>query len=273
MDDNQLTRVLIAEDDFLVGEMIEGALDDMGYIVIGKATNGRQAVELTQSLRPDVVIMDIEMPSLGGLEALRQIYEQCPTPTVVLTAYNTPHLVKKASAAGAGAYLIKPPNVQEMERAIMIAIARFGDLLELRRLNNELQQQNETLQAALAKVKQLSGLLPICASCKKIRDDAGYWHQVEVYIQNHSEADFSHGVCPDCIQTLYPELFQEIIDRKEEIIGILANLGPTDVATVAQAVGLPESNTLNRLRDMVNAGQLRQIKVGEEFFYDLLLGE
>jgi hypothetical protein len=155
----------------------------------------------------------------------------------------------------------------------MIAIARFGDLLELRRLNNELQQQNETLQAALAKVKQLSGLLPICASCKKIRDDAGYWHQVEVYIQNHSEADFSHGVCPDCIQTLYPELFQEIIDRKEEIIGVLADLGPTDVATVAQAVGLPESNTLNRLRDMVNAGQLRQIKVGEEFFYDLLLGE
>ena len=61
------------------------------------------------------------------------------------------------------------------------------------------------LQDALSKVKQLSGLLPICASCKKIRDDKGYWNQIEEYIRNHSEADFSHGLCPPCIEKLYPE--------------------------------------------------------------------
>ncbi len=65
--------------------------------------------------------------------------------------------------------------------------------------------KNVELQAALEKVKLLSGLLPICASCKNIRDDQGYWHQIEVYIQKHSEADFSHSICPDCVHRLYPE--------------------------------------------------------------------
>ena len=65
------------------------------------------------------------------------------------------------------------------------------------------------LQDALSKVKQLSGLLPICASCKKIRDDQGYWNQIEEYIRNHSEADFSHGLCPPCIEKLYPDYVRE----------------------------------------------------------------
>lgn len=63
------------------------------------------------------------------------------------------------------------------------------------------------LQDALSKVKLLGGLLPICASCKKIRDDKGYWQQIEAYIRDHSEAEFSHGICPECARTLYPEYF------------------------------------------------------------------
>ncbi len=65
----------------------------------------------------------------------------------------------------------------------------------------------DELQEALANVKALKGLIPICASCKKIRDDEGYWHQVEVYIRDHSEAEFSHGICPDCVKKLYPREF------------------------------------------------------------------
>ena len=64
------------------------------------------------------------------------------------------------------------------------------------------------LQAALASVKTLSGLLPICCSCKKVRDDDGYWHQVEVFIRDHSDADFSHSICPDCVKKLYPDLYR-----------------------------------------------------------------
>jgi hypothetical protein len=132
----------------------------------------------------------------------------------VLTAHERPELVEGASAAGVGAYLVKPPNAREMERAIAIAMARFDDLMELRRLNADLQTGNEArerlileLQNALAQVKTLSGLLPICSSCKKIRDDQGYWNQLEVYIQDHSEAVFSHSLCPDCAKKLYPEIF------------------------------------------------------------------
>jgi hypothetical protein len=71
------------------------------------------------------------------------------------------------------------------------------------------------LQDALRKVKALSGLLPICASCKKIRDDKGYWNQIESYIREHSEADFSHGLCPECLQRLYPEFCEDEKGERE----------------------------------------------------------
>jgi len=71
---------------------------------------------------------------------------------------------------------------------------------------SRLEKTTARLQEALDNIKALEGLLPICANCKNIRDDDGYWHQVEVYIRNHSEAEFSHGICPTCAQKLYPEL-------------------------------------------------------------------
>ena len=140
-------RVLIAEDDYLVSEMIRGSLEEMGYDIVGQAADGLEAVELTQRVHPDVVLMDIKMPDVDGIEAAERIYDICPTPVVILTAYETPELVGKASAAGAGAYLVKPLSAPEIERAITIAMARFGDLIELHRLNDELRARNEELDA------------------------------------------------------------------------------------------------------------------------------
>jgi len=137
----QDVRVLIVEDEPLVGEMIRGLLEEMKYVVVGIAADGLQAIEMTQCLRPDVVLMDIGLPDMDGVEATRQIYESCPTPVVVLTAYDTPELVRLASVAGVGAYLVKPPKAREIERAITITMARFGDMMELRRLNAELQAE------------------------------------------------------------------------------------------------------------------------------------
>jgi len=77
---------------------------------------------------------------------------------------------------------------------------------ELEEANSQIEAQNEKLQEALSKVKLLSGLIPICASCKKIRDDKGYWNQIELYIKEHSMAVFSHGICPECAKKLYPDL-------------------------------------------------------------------
>ena len=82
-------------------------------------------------------------------------------------------------------------------------------LLRIDQLEREKGQAVEALKQAMAEVKHLSGMLPICASCKKIRDDQGYWHQVEVYITEHSEADFSHGICPECCTKMYSEYFPQ----------------------------------------------------------------
>ena len=191
-------RVVIADDQESMSAIVRRQLVKIGHVVIGKATNGKLAVEMTQLLQPDLVLMDIEMPEMDGLEAARLIHEKSPRPVVLLTGHDDPEMVRKASQAGVGAYLMKPPSAPEIERAIIIAVARFADLMELRRLNIE-------LQLALDNVKALNGLLPICASCKKKRDDKGYWEGVESYIKKHADVEFSHGLCPDCITRLYPE--------------------------------------------------------------------
>ena len=204
---NSSLKVLIAEDDFLVVEMVTGLLRELGHTLVDHAVNGREAVEMTRQLSPDVVLMDIKMPLMDGIEATRLILQECPTPVVIVTAHESPGLVRQASQAGAGAYLVKPPLASEIDRAITVARARFEDMAELRRLNQELADRNRELEHALEQIQTLRGLIPICAGCKKIRDDEGYWQQVEVYLREHTQADFSHGLCPECASRLYPDIF------------------------------------------------------------------
>ena len=191
-------RILIVDDQESMRELLLRQLEKIGHLVAGMASNGQQAVELSGSLRPDIVLMDIEMPAMNGLDATRMIMDKSPRPVILLTSHEDPEMVMQASQAGAGAYLLKPPSVQEIERTMVIAAARFADLMELRRLNSELKD-------ALHNVKILSGLLPMCANCKSIRNDKGYWKAVEEYITDNSEAHFSHSLCPACIDKLYPE--------------------------------------------------------------------
>jgi hypothetical protein len=104
----------------------------------------------------------------------------------------------KGLEGGADSYLTHP-----VEPLVLIASIRA--LLRIREGEAEREKLIRELQGALAKVKTLSGFLPICMSCKKIRNDKGYWEQVEVYIRDHSEAEFSHGICPECMKKLYPD--------------------------------------------------------------------
>lgn len=138
MSEQGAIRVLIADDDALVSNVIQNQLEKLGYAVAGRAPDGQAAVDMAVALRPDVILMDIAMPEQDGLEATRLVQLRCPTPVVLLTAHDDPQLVARASAVGAGAYLVKPPHGREMDRAITIAMARFADLMELRRLNAEL---------------------------------------------------------------------------------------------------------------------------------------
>ncbi len=198
MAETKKLRVLIAEDDFLVAEMIKGQIRQLGHEIIEVVGNGHLAAERTRELKPDVIMMDINMPDMDGIDGMRLIHKHFPTPVVVLTAYESEDLLRKATEAGAGAYLVKPSSIAEIDRAITIAIARFDDLLKLKALNEELQE-------ALGQIKTLAGLLPICVNCKKVRDDKGYWKDVESYLAAYSEAEVSRSLCPDCMEKIYPE--------------------------------------------------------------------
>ena len=101
-------QVLVAEDDFLVRKKTVHILKKNGYQVVGEAGTGQEAVDMTGSLKPDIILMDIKMPDLDGLEATRLLQKRCPTPVVILSAHETMDLVEKASSVGAGAYLTKP---------------------------------------------------------------------------------------------------------------------------------------------------------------------
>ena len=195
-------RILIAEDSPLASQIIQTMLASLGHTVVGRAENGLQALEMSQTLQPDLVLMDISMPELDGLDATRLLQEKCPRPVVLLTSVDDPEIISRASHSGAGAYLVKPPTPLAIERTMAIAVARFGDWLTLRRLNAE-------LESALREIKTLQGIIPICCHCKKIRDDTGFWNQVEAYISEHSQAQFSHGICPDCMKREFPEYCEE----------------------------------------------------------------
>lgn len=202
MNDKKI-KILIAEDDFFVRKEIKRALSKSDYQVLGEATDGNQAIELTCSLQPDVVLMDIKMPVMNGIESTRLIQEKCPTPVVFLTAHESKEMLDQASKAGASSYITKPPNENTINQAITVAMARHNDMMELRRVNYKLEQ-------ALNEIKTLQGIIPICCHCKKIRDDKGYWEQVDVYIHKNTQADVSHGICPECMKKHYPEESAEI---------------------------------------------------------------
>ena len=133
--------VLVVEDEPMVGEMIQAMLEHVGYRVVGRALSGEQAIRLTGELRPDVVLMDIGLPDMDGIQASERISRESPVPVVILSAYDTPALLERATQAGVGAYLVKPADIREMERAIAVALARFEDMIELRRLNRELEAE------------------------------------------------------------------------------------------------------------------------------------
>jgi AmiR/NasT family two-component response regulator len=191
-------RVLVVEDDYLVGEMIQGLLQDIGLVLAGVAAHGREGIEMARLLKPDVILMDIAMPGIDGIEATRQIQEICPTPVVALTAFESNDLVERASAAGVGAYLVKPANAQELERAITIAMARFQDMMYLRRLQAELLACQQTNEAVAAHLRRVQALLPVCAACRKTRSDTEYLNQVQDYVKGHLSELLNVTRCLDC---------------------------------------------------------------------------
>ncbi len=136
-------RILIAEDNDLVSLTLEEQLKGLGYDVIGIARNGTEAITLANRLKPDLIMMDIRMPEMEGTEAAARIHDQMPVPIIMLTAYADKETVRKAEAAGALAYLVKPVSEVELPPAINIAMARFREIQSLRTQVNELEDSLE----------------------------------------------------------------------------------------------------------------------------------
>lgn len=203
-------RILLIEDDqadaFLIREMLgepaTGGTAATGDIAIQHVTRLDDGIRLAGESAFDIIISDLGLPDSQGMDTVRKLASGVKyLPFVVLTGLADHELGLEAVNCGAQDYLVKGQvNGEMLVRSIRYAIER-------KRIENEKEQVIAELQEALAKVKLLSGFIPICASCKKIRDDTGYWQQVEAYIQKHSNAEFSHSICPDCSHKLYPELY------------------------------------------------------------------
>ena len=197
-----MKNILIVEDEIIIAKSLEYSINDMGYIVIGLASSGEGAISSIRNNRPDLVLMDIILEGdMDGIETAKIIREKFNIPVVYLTSHKDEKTLERARVTEPFGYIIKPVHENELLR-ITIEIALYKHKME-----SEREELLQRLQKALLDVKKLSGLLPICSACKKIRDDKGYWNQLEGYIQEHSEAEFTHGICPECAKKLYPEFY------------------------------------------------------------------
>jgi AmiR/NasT family two-component response regulator len=190
--------VVVAEDEYLISRDVVSAAQRAGYEVVGVAADGEQALELVRQRSPGAAILDVKMPRLDGLEVARRLRDESPIPVVLLTAYESRESIAAAREAGVGAYLVKPPESGALKRALDLAVARHQDLMDLRRLNAE-------LHGALARIRRLEGIISICMYCRKVRNEARDWQQIEEYLTEHTDTRFSHGICPACYADQFPD--------------------------------------------------------------------
>ncbi|MDA8084691.1 MAG: response regulator [Nitrospiraceae bacterium] len=202
-EDSSGISLLLVEDDqgdaLLIREMLS-KVDEQ--IHIHHCERLSEALEMVSGGGYDIALLDLALPDSYGLGTVRKMYSQnMDLPLIVLTGLSDEKTGIEAVKEGAQDYLVKDQiNGRLLAKSILYAIER-------KRIENEKQRLIGELRDAMARVKVLSGLLPICSSCKKIRDDRGYWNQIESFVREHSEAEFSHGICPDCARKLYPELY------------------------------------------------------------------
>lgn len=187
-------RILIAEDAAVCRLLLREALTAWKYEVI-VTTDGDQAwAELQKPDAPQLAILDWEMPGLCGPELCRKVLALpavLPPYLMLLTGRDRPEDVAIGLQSGANDYLTKPFHEAELAARLAVAVRTLD-------LQRSLSQRVKELEQALAQVKQLHGMLPICAWCKKVRNDQNYWQQVEDYVAQHADVSFSHGICPSC---------------------------------------------------------------------------
>ena len=202
-------RTLVIDDSPDMRKLIQSILTTKGQTEVLTAESARDAfrhlaIEDHESgdVAIDLILMDIMMSDMDGIRAcqrIKAVERLREIPIIMVTGRTDSEDLRAAFAAGAMDYITKPLNSVELLARVSSALAlkRAIDIRKAR--ERELLVRHQQLEQALKEVKVLRGLIPICFSCKKIRDDQGYWHTIEAYIQAHSEVDFSHGLCPECM--------------------------------------------------------------------------
>ena len=198
-------RVLIAEDDAISRRLLQATLERWGYDVLVTEDGASAWAVLERPDAPPLAILDWMMPDLDGVDVcqrVRALGGRTVPYLILLTAKGRRQDVVAGLDAGADDYVTKPFDREELR-------ARLKAGVRIVELQHALAERVRALEEALAQIKELRGLLPICAYCKKIRSDQDYWQEVEGYITEHSAAQFSHSICPDCYERVVrPELEQ-----------------------------------------------------------------
>ena len=194
-------RVLIADDDPVLRFALRQHLERWSFDVV-ECVDGNEAWQVLQEPSPPLLaIVDWSMPGIDGptlARDLREVPALAGMYVILLTSNTSKQDVIAGLESGADDYITKPFDWDELRARVRIGSRIVG-------LQQALGVRVSELQQALGSVRTLSGLLPICAYCKRIRDDQDYWKQIEHYLSEHSNARFSHGICPDCMQKHLPE--------------------------------------------------------------------
>jgi sigma-B regulation protein RsbU (phosphoserine phosphatase) len=198
-------RILVAEDDAVTRKLLESTLGRLGLDVI-TAADGNAAWNALETLKgkdaPELAVLDWMMPGLEGIQILRRLRT---TPgfellyVILLTSRTDKEDVAYGLAAGANDYIAKPFDPSELEARV-----RVGERMV--KLQRSLAARVAELEVALAHVQRLQGLLPICSYCKKVRNETNYWEQVDSYLTSHSDVQLTHGICPQCMETMMKQL-------------------------------------------------------------------
>ncbi len=214
-------KILIVDDSIPFLNALEVILREAGYMDIVVKKSAPEAIEylLSSNCREpgshvDIILMDVIMPGMDGLEAVRSIKANNKLrdiPIVMVSVEDEEMKIKQAFDEGAIDYIRKPIKKLELLARVR-SILRLKEETDHRKAHErELEKTVEQLRAAISDLKILSGLLPICSYCKKIRDDKGYWQQVDKYIADHSAAGFSHSICPECLKEHYPDYADDVL--------------------------------------------------------------
>ena len=189
--------ILIVDDTPENLTLLRSMLTEKGYRVLA-AINGEMALKAVRTNLPDLILLDIRMPGMDGYEVCKQLKSEEKTrkiPVIFISALNEVDDKVKALSLGGVDYITKPFQAEEV-------LARIKTHLALRSLQKSLEDKNAQLQKALDEIKTLQGIIPICANCKKVRDDESYWNEVESYLKK-LDIILAHSVCPDCSKKLF----------------------------------------------------------------------